>query len=557
MDALISKPYGLELFKKDDDYLKVRELQIKIFKDFFKILNQHHGINYSEKFWTILTGHWFELYINFLYKTINTIKDCINLYDISGTTIHIDDHYNLATLDYSSAISALEDVKWNDFLIYRILTLMNNDKFPIEILKVKNKFNQDTFFKIQTIKKSTSVKKNFLDLLIKSYSKIANNFVKNEDAFIINTYLPYIEEIKLQFALGQFPQIRKRESLKIDYECKKTTREKLTKKLINKTSNDLEDILRILLFENLPVCYLEGFEKLNDIVTKLSWPKSPKFIFTSNNFHTDEIFKLWTGIRVENGVKYYIGQHGNNYFTKKHSFTRVEEETSDKFFTWGWNNDLPKFVPAFIFKTAGKKKGVYSRNGGLLLIEEALSQKFFTWDNFSRFENYFKNQKEFVNKLNKLPRKKLTIRLAPQYQNNKQNEKKRWLDFDSSLRIDSGSTDIRYLISRSRLVVHSYDSTGLLETLSLNVPTLAFWQDELNHLHENIKPHYQKLVDVGVIHLNIDSVTSKINDIWDDIDTWWYQENLQNVIKEFCDKFAKDCSNPSKKMASLLVEKEI
>ena len=44
---------------------------------------------------------------------------------------------------------------------------------------------------------------------------------------------------------------------------------------------------------------------------------NPEFIFTSNNFHTDEIFKLWSAIKVERGTKYYIGQHGNNYFIKK------------------------------------------------------------------------------------------------------------------------------------------------------------------------------------------------------------------------------------------------
>ena len=52
--------------------------------------------------------------------------------------------------------------------------------------------------------------------------------------------------------------------------------------------------------------------------------------------------------------------------------------------------------------------------------------------------------------------------------------------------------------------------------------------------------------------MSIDSVTDKINEIWDDVDSWWHQSNVQNTIKEFCDKFAKDCSNPSKKMASLL-----
>ena len=40
------------------------------------------------------------------------------------------------------------------------------------------------------------------------------------------------------------------------------------------------------------------------------------------------------------------------------NFPRIEEKTSDKFFTWGWQNNDSKFKPAFIFNTAGKKKKI-------------------------------------------------------------------------------------------------------------------------------------------------------------------------------------------------------
>ena len=68
-------------------------------------------------------------------------------------------------------------------------------------------------------------------------------------------------------------------------------------------------------------------------------------------------------------------------------------------------------------------------------------------------------------------------------------------DFDPAVKTDAGEVDIRDLISRSRLVVPSYDSTGMLETLNLNIPTLAFWQNGLDHLENSVKPLYQKLVD--------------------------------------------------------------
>ena len=63
--------------------------------------------------------------------------------------------------------------------------------------------------------------------------------------------------------------------------------------------------------------FSEGFLELKKIASQQPWPKSPKFIFTSNNFNTDEIFKIWTATKIQSGSKYYVGQHGNNYYTKK------------------------------------------------------------------------------------------------------------------------------------------------------------------------------------------------------------------------------------------------
>ena len=44
-------------------------------------------------------------------------------------------------------------------------------------------------------------------------------------------------------------------------------------------------------------------------------------------------FKLWTATKVVSGSKYYVGQHGNNYYTRKNKFPRIEEKTADRFIT--------------------------------------------------------------------------------------------------------------------------------------------------------------------------------------------------------------------------------
>jgi putative transferase (TIGR04331 family) len=383
-------------------------------------------------------------------------------------------------------------------------------------------------------------------------SKLAKCLVRDSDAFVVNSYMPKKQEVKLQLALGQCPQLWDSSISEISEKPDQMLRVKLANRFSSKSDNNLEDILSVMLFELLPVCYLEGFASLNKHVERQPWPKSPKFIFTSNNFDADEVFKLWAATRVELGSKYFTGQHGNNYGAHRYMFPAVEEIISDKFLTWGWTDGLPQHTPAFLFKTSGCKVEQYDCQGGLLLIELHLSIRLNTWDSYATFGYYFREQQNFVKNLNDVIKKELTIRLHSAHKYYQWSEYERWMSFDPLLKINRGDGAISNLISKSRLVVHSYDSTGILETLSQNIPTLAFWQNGLDHLRESAKPYYQLLVDVGIVHFTAESVAEMVNEVWDDVDGWWNQVKLQDARKEFCDRYAKVSQTPIADLKKIL-----
>ena len=77
---------------------------------------------------------------------------------------------------------------------------------------------------------------------------------------------------------------------------------------------------------------------------------------------------------------------------------------------------------------------------------------------------------------------------------------------------------------------------------------------DLDHLREKVKNDYQILIDAGIIHLSVQS-HDKVNEIWNNVDGWWHQKNVQQAIIKFCSKYAKNCDYPARKMASLLIEK--
>ena len=539
MDAIIAKPYGLSKEKKDIDYVEVKIFIDKIFPIFCAILNNHHGVNYSIRFWTILLGHWFQRYVKVIFNRFNTIEQCLQQFRITGSTFHINKNYSLTHSDSLTAIYALNDDRWNNALNLEILKFLSAD-IKLELIHD----SQKNFTRISEDKLSS----NILKFLLSSINTGLNFFSKDSDAFIANTYLPKLLEVKLQLALNQIPQIRILPRIKLSERPNNGLRENLTKEITGHVRNSsFEFFLKDMLFKLIPICYLEGFNSLNIFVSKQPWPNYPKFIFTSNNFDTNEVFKLWAAIKAENGIKYFVGQHGNNYCTYRYENPTIEELTSDKFITWGLKGCLSKHVPAFIFKINNYYKNKYNPLGKLLLIIRPYPTRDSTWDNFCEYNNYFTEQINFTERLKPLQKKNLIVRMHKDDINLKLNK------FDSALKIDDGNAKLTKLISKSRLVIFSYDSTGLLENFSQNIPTLIFFQNHLDDLVDTEKEHYKLLADAGLLHFTLETLSKKIESTWDDINAWWFQEYIQNARKYFCDRYARTSTNPLNDLKEILL----
>jgi putative transferase (TIGR04331 family) len=549
MDAIVAQPYGLGQKQKDADHAEARSLEEKLFPILCDALNQYHGTQHGARFWRIVLGHWLRRYVDVILNRVKTLEQCLKLYQVSGTMAYTDEHYSLATTNSYESVYAFNDDRWNNALYLRILNLLGVTSCPVDII-AEDKVDG---FRWHATAVNVSLKRRLLMWGFHNVRELVGFLAGENDAFIINSYLPKKEEIKLHLALGQVPQLWATTQRETTIKSDRTLRQSLFEQTAVKTRDNLFEVMCSLLFEFMPVCYLEGFAELTEKVQQLPWPQNPKLIFTSNNFDTDEVFKLSTATKVESGVTYIAGQHGNNYGTSRYIYPSVEEATSDKYLTWGWTDGLPQHTPAFLFKIAGRNVEPLATNGGLLLIEVYESHRITTWDGTYEFAGYFKDQQLFVDDLAQSPRKNLTLRLHSGHRDTRWGEERRWKEFDPDIKIDRSEIAISKLISQSRLIVHSYDSTGILETLAQNIPTLAFWQNDFEHLRDSAKPYYQHLVDVGIFHLTPESAAAKVNEIWDDVGGWWAQSEVQEARKQFCDRYAKVDKDPIPQLKNILL----
>lgn len=550
MDAIVAAPYGLGIAKKDADHAESRAMEEKLFLILCATLNRHHGTDHDSRFWRIVFGHWLRRFTDVIFNRVNTLQQCVQTYDLSGTTMFSGDHYSLSPLDSYSAIWAFNDDRWNNTLYVRILNLLGESSCPIDVIDggPSEGFRWDAG---ETVVPATQ---QFLKSGFRFAGRLASLLARDTDAFIVNSYLTKKEEVKLHLALNQMPQFFVSPALKIKETPDQTLRKKLSTQIVERSGDTTFEIMCSMLFELLPVCYLEGFKTLTREVQQLPWPKRPRFIFTSNNFDTDEIFKIWAAHKINDRARYYVGQHGNYGVTRHDICPGIEEFTSDKFLTWGFRDGLPQHTPSFIFKTAGRKAQVYDPKGKLLLIELVAPHRITTWDGIFEFGVYFSDQFKFVSKLETAPRKDLSIRLHGGHRYARWGELARWRDFDETIEPERGSLVVRKLIAESRLVVHSYDSTAILETLSQNIPTLAFWQNGFDHLRDSAKPYYQMLLNAGIVHLTPESVATKVNEVWTDVEAWWGGAAVQEARRQFCDRYARVSQSPARDLSKTLME---
>ena len=539
IDFEVASPYGLETDKRISDADEKHNLYDILIKELSLKLNDYHKKNYSVRYWTILIGPWLDSFLMVVMNRYKSLEAAINQFDISKTILINQKNFSLTKNDYYDFRGAIGSDLWNNVLYVEILKNIKGKK--IEIIK-KNIENS-----IVSKQNNNLIFKNFLKKLVFKGLNLFQLFSRNTDAFIINSYLPILDEIKLKLSLGQFPSIWRSPNVdKNVLQNLKLNREEFFIEFQN--FDGIEKEVRRLINKLIPKCYIEGYESMCKQANKINWPSNPKFIYTSNNFTADEIFKFWLAFKVENGTPYYTGQHGANYGTHYDSKNWTELNTADRFYSWGWKDIYVNInvIPAFNFKIINKLNFSYDKCGKLLLVERSTGTRDGVRDRY--YENLVAQEDlmKLYGKLNKTVQDQSSVR-----PHHRASSPKTWKKKYKSIHITSNTCDIFKLIKKSRLTVFNYDSAGLLELLALNIPVVCFWRGD--HLFPEAKVYYKLLKDSGIVFDSYEKAANHINIHWEDIDSWWLSPNVQRNRLEFCKQYSRVIKNPISSFKKLLV----
>ncbi len=534
-DYLFVKPLLINKENLDKDQNKILNFTKRLIEKVIPILNKHHNENFDERQWTILLGIWIHKYVSMIINRYSILESALKNYDISSSTFYFSKDYEINCKDTYNFSEICNDSLWNNVIYYKILSYIDH-RFEKKILNINKKKNI-------TVKKKS----------IKNYiKKISNFFFKNQlinsNSFILNTYLNKSDELKLLFLFKQPPIF-----LEDNFDYNSTDfllRSKLKKILLPEQKKDLESAIMGTFFDVFPNIYLESFLKLKKNLKKFPLPKNPQFIFTSNNFETNETFKIYCVNKIKYS-KYIIGQHGATYGSGRYQISQIYNlKVADKLITWGWN-EHSKTKKGFLFRKLNANK---NRGTNIALMIRLMMPNLRTHDMYEELEKEFEDDYKLVKGFKKEIKDNLEIKLHPgdgKFYNFE--TRSRWLNEFRDIKLNETKISFDKYKNNKKLIIFNHESTGFLQLININYPTLLVLRNFDFQIDDQYKKYYKYLINSKILHLNNESLTSHLNEVWPNLDQWWNSNNTQINLKKFVEKFANNKDSSPKDLQKILL----
>lgn len=534
-DAQVAEYHWDDRSKLYRDYEYLRDLYEILLAELATQLNRIHGEERSVRYWRIIVGPWLGFFLQILFDRWAMLDTVAKEADLLGVRTMTYDQASLVPNDMTAFIPMILSDQWNDALYGQVLQHMD---FPAEIVQLGRVAKPDyaTGF-------SVNARTAFKRKLAKMLSSITGVFSRDREYFFISSYLGLKNELLLQLKLGQIPKLWRAFTVPVA-PFNETAREWT---LPGNSDKPFEDIARKLIPQYLPVAYLEGYGRVLEQVQHLPWPRHPKTVFTSVSHNADDVFKAWAADCAEKGIPIVIGQHGGTYGTSLWNFTEDHQlAICDRFLSWGWSYPgADSIVPVGNFKTFGKSVKRHAPDTALLIQTVVPQQSYHLYSvpaAAGQWCSYFNDQCRFVHALQNRLHKVLSVRLYPQ--DFRYCQKQRWHDAFPDVQVDDGSVPMQSVLERTRICISTYNATTYLESMSLNIPTIMYWNPEHWELNDHARPFFDRLEAIGIFHRTPESAAEQLNRVWDDVDSWWESTEVRAVRDEFCSQYTRMPDRP-------------
>lgn len=512
------------------DYQYIHGLQERYLEVLAGRLNEIHGVDYALHYWRIVLGWWLHYFIAIAYDRYLSVRQAIDSGQITSTLILKSNEKGYVPLHMKEFMHAVFSDDYNNYLysiiIRRLGGLAYKEKTVDSI--VPNTSTQD----------AQSGMKEILRRILNFYSKKVVPDCYNRIVFTNN--LSILKKFKLQFQLGQAPYLSFSESSIPNFQLDQVKRRVFD---LSFGYDEFTILLDQLIAEQIPKIYLEGYSAMQTIIQK-DYPKQAYCIVYDTAYESQEGFKFWSAQQVMDGAKMVGVQHGGHYGTGLWSgMESYETSISDRYFTWGWKDaNQTSVAPPNLGKLNDLKKVPPELNGHVLLVSYTLPR--YAYHMYSapvgpQMLTSVEEQVLFMRSVLPKVRQSLLVRLHQADDFLGWGIKERFEDNGLDVEISEGKRPMRQDLQNCRICICTYNATVYLERFAENFPTLIFWNPKYWELRPEAVPYFDDLRKAGILHDTPESAANKLNEIFDDTLSWWFQNEVQAAKNRFSQQFAR------------------
>ena len=530
---LVGTPYdNASAVKAAYDYTS--DLYEKILPLLGKSLNAIHGKERSYRYWRILLGPWLRLYLSVVYDRFVHIKQALELYP-DCTTIGLCEKSFMVPTDTLDFAYALSDDIYNLQLFTKILHVLGRE-FPCkEISRPRSAPCSTSHDEPWSHRAINAAAKAYVNVS----ARYANTVLLRSSYFSSRVTMSLVVKNP-----GHVLPSWNRMTPSAHFETNSVLRSQL--KSLEIGEGAFECCLAAMLCEDIPQCFIEGFQATEKGALG-SYPERTTAIFSANGWYYDECFKQWAATRADAGALLLGTQHGGDYGSLRR-MPSEDHETSivDRYYSWGWEriNCAAKVIPMPATKFSGRNQiGADNAKTGILWVSTT-APRYHLLESASwpfHFREYLAWQIRFGKALSQHIMQELSFR--PHYVDGGWDVAQRLKDCVPDIRVETWEMPFQKRLENCRLYICDHLSTTFADALAANKPTILFWNPQTNDLRPEAQSYYDLLRNNGILFDTPEAAAAAVNEVYEDVETWWNQPDRQAAIKMFCNRFARTSSN--------------
>jgi len=304
-------------------------------------------------------------------------------------------------------------------------------------------------------------------------------------------------------------------------------------------SDEFERACVTMLARHLPTIYLEGFEHARRMVQR-KYPRPPRLLVSETGWYGNETHKFLAAESLGRGTRMVTVQHGGCYgLVRSAPLESLETAIGHRYFVWGWARgqrslrNVPH--PVVSWRPRRWRRRLPARVLFAPQSTQPYLHRFQSEPSGTQWMEHWDSHGRFLDALPDQLRRRIVLRPPPvDFGSGIQ---QRICDRYPSMAVDTCAT-FKHSVASSRMTVVETPGTAVLESLSMNAPTILYLDPDLWDIRDEAAPYIERLRLAEILWDSPEAAAAHVAAVYEDPELWWAQESVQTARMAFVERFA-------------------